>query len=271
MGSRRRLFPLLGSTKPPLPLLLQQLTSSGVPYTTAAATMVESVQDRKAEVRKRLEEEAAAARDKKKKKGFMTPERKKKLRMLLRKKAAEELKREQEMKAEERRKVINERCGQPINLDGANEEKLRDIIKQYHERLYMCESQKWDLEYEVRRADYEINELFGKVNDLRGKFIKPTLKKVARFENKFAKLQKTAVEFNFKNQLKSAKEAEKEAAAAKAAAAAAGGAPPPPEVKVEEPQAPAPEQPQAPAPEVVIEEPPPAPAPEVNVEEAPAS
>merc|ERR1711962_1506807 len=233
MGSRRRLLLSIGSTKPPLP-------SSGVPYTTTAA-MVESVQDRKAEVRKRLEEEAAAARDKKKKKGFMTPERKKKLRMLLRKKAAEELKREQEMKAEERRKVINERCGQPINLDGANEEKLRDIIKQYHERLYMCESQKWDLEYEVRRADYEINELFGKVNDLRGKFIKPTLKKVARFENKFAKLQKTAVEFNFKNQLKSAKEAE----------------------KVEEPQ--------APAPEVVIEEPPPAPAPEVNVGEVPAS
>merc|ERR1711874_277192 len=194
--------------------------------------------------------------------------------MLLRKKAAEELKREQEMKAEERRKVINERCGQPINLDGANEEKLRDIIKQYHERLYMCESQKWDLEYEVRRADYEINELFGKVNDLRGKFIKPTLKKVARFENKFAKLQKTAVEFNFKNQLKSAKEAEKEAQAAKAAAdaaaagapAAATGAPPPPEVKVDEPAA-APEAQAAPAPEVVIEEPPPAPAPEVNVEE----
>jgi len=189
--------------------------------------------------------------------------------MLLRKKAAEELKREQEMKAEERRKVINERCGQPINLDGANEEKLRDIIKQYHERLYMCESQKWDLEYEVRRADYEINELFGKVNDLRGKFIKPTLKKVARFENKFAKLQKTAVEFNFKNQLKSAKEAEKEAAA-KAAAEAGGAAPAPaagapaPEVKVDGPPAPAvvidePQAPatDAPAPEVTIQEPPP--------------
>merc|ERR1711874_332784 len=188
--------------------------------------------------------------------------------MLLRKKAAEELKREQEMKAEERRKVINERCGQPINLDGANEEKLRDIIKQYHERLYMCESQKWDLEYEVRRADYEINELFGKVNDLRGKFIKPTLKKVARFENKFAKLQKTAVEFNFKNQLKSAKEAEKEAAAK--AAAEAGGAPAPaagapaPEVKVDGPPAPAvvidePQAPatDAPAPEVTVQEPPP--------------
>eukprot|EP00091_Calanus_sinicus_P018411 TRINITY_DN41_c0_g1_i1.p2 TRINITY_DN41_c0_g1~~TRINITY_DN41_c0_g1_i1.p2 ORF type:complete len:103 (-),score=21.28 TRINITY_DN41_c0_g1_i1:18-326(-) len=46
-----------------------------------------------------------------KKKGFMTPERKKKLRTLLRKKAAEELKKEQERKAEERLRVIAERCG----------------------------------------------------------------------------------------------------------------------------------------------------------------
>ena len=43
---------------------------------------------------------------------------------LLRKKAAEELKREQERKAEERRKIIRERTGQPRNSEGANEGKL---------------------------------------------------------------------------------------------------------------------------------------------------
>merc|ERR1712183_827206 len=139
---------------------------------------------KKAEVRKRLEEQSA----KKAKKGFMTPERKKKLRLLLRKKAAEELKKEQERKAAERRKIIDERCGQPKNLEGANEDLLKEICKEYHERLFLCESQKWDLEYEVRRRDYEINELNIQVNDLRGKFIKPTLKKVSKYENKFAKL-----------------------------------------------------------------------------------
>jgi len=149
-----------------------------------------------------LEEQNAAA---KKKKGFMTPERKKKLRMLLRKKAAEELKKEQEKKALERRKVIDERCGQAKNLEGTTDDQLREILKEYNERLYLCESQKWDLEYEVRKRDYEINELNGKVNDLRGKFIKPTLKKVSTYENKFAKLQKKAAEFNFKSQLKAAK------------------------------------------------------------------
>merc|ERR1712055_1051279 len=85
---------------------------------------------------------------------------------------------------------------------------LRDILKQYHDRLFLCESQKWDLEYEVRKRDYEINELNSKVNDLRGKFIKPTLKKVSTYENKFAKLQKKAAEFNFRNQLKTVKKKE---------------------------------------------------------------
>ncbi|MPC24098.1 Troponin I [Portunus trituberculatus] len=35
-------------------------------------------------------------------------------------------------------------------------DKLREICKAYHERLFLCESQKWDLEYEVRRRDYEV-------------------------------------------------------------------------------------------------------------------
>lgn len=41
--------------------------------------------------------------------------------MLLRKKAAEELKKEQERKAAERVRIIDERCGEPRDLDYANE------------------------------------------------------------------------------------------------------------------------------------------------------
>merc|ERR1712200_335602 len=155
---------------------------------------------KKAEVRKRLEEAAAA---KKAKKGFMTPERKKKLRLLLRKKAAEELKKEQE-----RKKVIDERCGQPKDLETASEARLISICKEYHEKVCNLESQKYDMEKEVEFRDYRINELNIAVNDLRGKFIKPTLKKVSKYENKFAKLQKKAAEFNFRNQLKTVKKKE---------------------------------------------------------------
>merc|ERR1711990_1002909 len=63
------------------------------------------------------------------KKGFMTPERKKKLRLLLRKKAAEELKKEQELKAKERRRVIDQRCGQSKSTSGLGEGELKRICK----------------------------------------------------------------------------------------------------------------------------------------------
>merc|ERR1712217_554517 len=76
---------------------------------------------------------------------------------------------------------------------------------EYFDRMYMCESQKYDMEFEVGKRGFEINELNIAVNDLRGKFIKPTLKKVSKYEKKFAKLQKKAAEFNFRNQLKTVK------------------------------------------------------------------
>ncbi|CAG0920123.1 unnamed protein product [Notodromas monacha] len=126
-------------------------------------------------------------------------------------------------------------------------EELMIICKDYHDRIYVCEGQKWDLEYEVRKREFEvesglilgemcvftscpeiklrifpfshfrhtcfnwnvkINELNSQVNDLKGKFIKPSLKKVSKYENKFAKLQKKAAQFNFANQLKQVKKKE---------------------------------------------------------------
>jgi len=163
------------------------------------------VDKKKAEVRKRLEE---ASKAKRAKKGFMTPERKKKLRLLLRKKAAEELKKEQERKAAERRRIIDERCGYPKDVEEAEEAELQTILKEYHARIAGLEADKYDLEWENRKKDYMINELNIQVNDLRGKFIKPSLKKVSKYENKFAKLQKKAAEFNFRNNLKQIKKKE---------------------------------------------------------------
>ncbi|XP_014255078.1 troponin I isoform X1 [Cimex lectularius] len=163
------------------------------------------IERKRAEVRKRMEE---ASKAKKAKKGFMTPDRKKKLRLLLRKKAAEELKKEQERKAAERRRIIEERCGKCCDVENASEDKLKKICKDYHTRLYKLEDEKFDVEYIVKKKDFEIADLNSQVNDLRGKFVKPTLKKVSKYENKFAKLQKKAAEFNFRNQLKVVKKKE---------------------------------------------------------------
>merc|ERR1711962_1821544 len=82
------------------------------------------------------------------------------------------------------------------------------LCQEYHERICNIESEKYDTEKEVEFKDYQISELNIAVNDLRGKFIKPSLKKVSKYENKFAKLQKKAAEFNFRNQLKTIKKKE---------------------------------------------------------------
>lgn len=160
----------------------------------------EEKEKKKAEVRKRLEE---ASKAKKAKKGFMTPERKKKLRLLLRKMAAEELKKEQERKAQERIKAIKERCGEAKSLDG-NEATLIKILQEYHQRIEKLEDEKYDLEYVVRQKDFEINELNIQVNDLRGKFVKPVLKKISKYDQKFSKMGKPAkaADTNFRSNLK---------------------------------------------------------------------
>merc|ERR1712083_225012 len=163
------------------------------------------------EASKRKEKRMQELRDelqKPKKKKFMTPERKKKLRQLLMREAAKQLKIEQEKKEAERRKVIGERTGSGRNLEGASDQQLREICNAYHKRIVALESEKFDLERDVQVKDVNINELNIAVNDLKGKYVKPTLKKVSKYENKLAKLQKKAAEFNFRNQLKTVKKKE---------------------------------------------------------------
>merc|ERR1712038_1546454 len=166
--------------------------------------MGQEASQRKQERMKELRDEL----QKPKKKKFMTPGRKKKLRQLLMREAAKQLKIEQEKKEAERRKVIGERTGSGRNLEGASDQQLREICNLYHKRIVSLESEKFDLERDVQVKDININELNIAVNDLKGKYVKPTLKKVSKYENKFAKLQKKAAEFNFRNQLKTVKKKE---------------------------------------------------------------
>jgi len=157
---------------------------------------------RKAELRARLEAQAQSAP---KKKGFMTPERKKRLKAVLRKQAAEELKKEQERKAEERRQMIIQRTGNPKKTDGLNEAELQAVCKEYWERYNSLMSEKYDLEWDMLRKEFEIGELSTKVNERRGKFVKPPLKKVPQYAQKIEKMLLMArKEVGFTVQLKSA-------------------------------------------------------------------
>ncbi|GMR61014.1 hypothetical protein PMAYCL1PPCAC_31209, partial [Pristionchus mayeri] len=138
-----------------------------------------------ANVRRRLEE---AGRAKKAKKGFLTPERKKKLRKLLMMKAAEDLKEKQRQLELERSRVLNERIVPLPDMDEVDD--LDAIFEEMKKHVLKLEADTYDINYSVRQKDFEINELTIAVNDLRGKFVKPTLKKVSKTENKFDKLKK---------------------------------------------------------------------------------
>ncbi|CAK5008628.1 unnamed protein product [Meloidogyne enterolobii] len=139
---------------------------------------------KKAEVRKRLEEAGRMKKAKKK---------------LLMMKAAEDLKKQQMLKEQERQSVLNERIVPLPELESSGEDELQRISKEFAESVIRLEREKYDLSYTVRQKDFEINELTIAVNDLRGKFVKPTLKKVS----KFAKLKtKEGQKVDFRNNLK---------------------------------------------------------------------
>ncbi|KAI1724608.1 troponin domain-containing protein [Ditylenchus destructor] len=157
---------------------------------------------KKAEVRKRLEE---AGRMKKAKKGFLTPERKKKLRKLLMLKAAEDLKMQQQLRAEERHRVLHDRIiPMPVNFDQMTDpDELEDLANEFRERILILETEVYDLSYTVRQKDFVINELTIAVNDLRGKFVKPTLKRTNKTETQFDKIKKqNAAKVDFRAKLK---------------------------------------------------------------------
>jgi len=147
-------------------------------------------EQKKAEVRKRLEE---AGKKWKKKKGFLTPERKKKLRKLLMMKAAENLKNQQKQMDTERQSMLSKRLVPCPDVDKIEDKgQLEKIYNDLFNRMVQLEDEKYDINFVVSQKDSDINELTIAVNDLRGKFVKPTLKKVSKYDNKFKKLTEGA-------------------------------------------------------------------------------
>jgi len=74
------------------------------------------------------------------------------------------------------------RLGDPKSLEGLNPEELAAIVKEYYDRWVNGENEKYDIEYSVKLRDMQIQELEMEVNDMRGKFIIPKLKKVHTFK-----------------------------------------------------------------------------------------
>ncbi|XP_073724955.1 troponin I, fast skeletal muscle [Misgurnus anguillicaudatus] len=65
----------------------------------------------------------------------------------------------------------------PLSLPGSVQE-LQDLCKKLHQDIDRIDEERYDLEVKVNKADKEIEDLKIKVIDLKGKFKKPTLRKV---------------------------------------------------------------------------------------------
>ncbi|XP_069133198.1 trichohyalin-like [Argopecten irradians] len=122
---------------------------------------------------------------------------------LIMQKAAEDLKNEAKAKAEAKEKYINDLVPK-FSTDGKDVAALQSLCKDFHKRLAALEEDVYDWEAKIRKQDFEINELTLKVNDTKGKFVKPVLRKVNKTESKLDKIQrKEAKKSDFRDNLKS--------------------------------------------------------------------
>lgn len=143
---------------------------------------MESELEKKARKKAERELKRQQARDnaEKKKRFTLTPEKKRKLKLLIMKKAAEDLENEAREKAEAKRLYIEDKVKPLSDLNSNNEAQLVALCKDFHRQIVEMEINKYDLEMKIRKGDYDLNELTIKVNDSKGKFVKPQLNKVSK-------------------------------------------------------------------------------------------
>ncbi|CAF1293806.1 unnamed protein product [Rotaria magnacalcarata] len=144
---------------------------------------------RKKADRERKRQEARDAAEKKKRFG-LTPEKKRKLRLLIMKMATENLKGEQQRRLEARKNYIEQRLKPLDDLTTMSDAQLKSLCQDLHNQLKTNEESRYDLELKIRKQDYDVNELTIKINDIKGKFVKPSLKKVSKTEQKLNKMKK---------------------------------------------------------------------------------
>ncbi|XP_062621301.1 PH domain-containing protein DDB_G0287875-like isoform X2 [Saccostrea cucullata] len=145
------------------------------------------------EAARRMEEEQKKRSRKRKGLGGLDKEKKNKLKALIMAKAAEDLRNEAKAKAEEKERYINERVP-PCDTAGKDKAALAKLCKDLHTLVATLEEELYDWNMKVRKQEAEINSLTLKVNDSKGKFIKPVLRKVNK-ESKFDKLKKDKSDF----------------------------------------------------------------------------
>nr|WKW76233.1 troponin I 3 [Episoriculus umbrinus] len=111
------------------------------------------------------------------KKSKISASRKLQLKTLMLQIAKQELEREVEERRGEKGRALSVRC-QPLELTGLGSAELQDLCRQLHAQIDKVDEERYDVEAKVTKNVSEIADLTQKVIDLRGKFKRPTLRRV---------------------------------------------------------------------------------------------
>ncbi|KAG8567993.1 hypothetical protein GDO81_013856 [Engystomops pustulosus] len=103
--------------------------------------------------------------------------RKLQLKSLMLQIAKTEMEHEEEEKAQEKKRFLSEHC-KPLQLSGLSLSELKDLCKELHARIEVVDEERYDMEVKVNKHITEISDLNQKIFDLRGKFKRPTLRRV---------------------------------------------------------------------------------------------
>ncbi|XP_056398741.1 troponin I, cardiac muscle [Hyla sarda] len=112
-----------------------------------------------------------------KRKPKITASRKLQLKSLMLQIAKSEMEREEEERAQEKERSLSERC-EPLQLSGLSRSELEDLCRELHAKIDVVDEQRYDMEAKVNKNITEIKDLTQKIFDLRGKFKRPTLRRV---------------------------------------------------------------------------------------------
>ncbi|XP_078233148.1 troponin I, cardiac muscle isoform X2 [Pogona vitticeps] len=91
--------------------------------------------------------------------------------------AKQEMEKEEEEHAREKERYLTEHCT-PLELAGLGLTELQELCRELHRKIDKVDEERYDTEARVNKSINEIEDLNQKIFDLRGKFKRPTLRRV---------------------------------------------------------------------------------------------
>ncbi|XP_067861438.1 troponin I, slow skeletal muscle-like [Heptranchias perlo] len=111
------------------------------------------------------------------KKVKVTVARKIRLKSLMLANASIELEKEKNERDTEKNRMLKESVPQ-FNTSSLSVQELQNVCKQFHQKIDSVDAERYDIAIKVSKNDKEIENLTQKVLDLKGKFKRPSLRRV---------------------------------------------------------------------------------------------